>query len=415
MENILSFSRFNENNTYQNIVYLNYLSDGELCDIWENIFDHQSELKEKWYSFYDFYNEIKIYFDEIYVTIININPCEIIKNVERQYSEHNLNRIVNLMHDTYNLPRILMNGDKFYDGYHRLKVMVDNKITSASAIDISNILNYDWLKFLNGDIDFKNHVFINESLNIENLYKSLHGAIDVKTIVKVKDLIGVSSKFPSQEQFNEVVEFLKIDGDYIFYDNTNKISPFFYWNDYVFCTLEAGFNLEGLKMFRTDKSIKNITERTLTALKEKNYEILFLLADKKILIPLFVLKYKEIPDIQKYDVFISIYTRSEFGFEMLPKALIKNCFTKRFLSDNWKERIEELKIKTKNNPDIIVYRGVGPKSVNDINSYTLDRKVALFFANRFGAAGKVIKLTVNISEVIDYIDSRGESEILLDK
>lgn len=66
---------------------------------------------------------------------------------------------------------------------------------------------------------------------------------------------------------------------------------------------------------------------------------------------------------------------------------------------------------------IVVYRGINSKNREDGLSYTLDLDTAKFFANRWsnGEKGTVRKYKVKIDDVVAYIDSRNEYEVLTDK
>jgi hypothetical protein len=140
--------------------------------------------------------------------------------------------------------------------------------------------------------------------------------------------------------------------------------------------------------------------------------------DKKVLIPSFVQMYKDIPDKDKYEIFKDLYVRSEYGFQSFPVEIIKDCFSKRKLSPEWKKRSAEFKKKAKLNPDgtITLYRGENVDSAksDDAFSWTLDKKTAKFFADRFSkGSGRIVEKTVSPEEVIDYLDDRGESEVIL--
>ena len=150
--------------------------------------------------------------------------------------------------------------------------------------------------------------------------------------------------------------------------------------------------------------------------KSKKYDELFSRVDKKVLFTVFQELFDEIPDNQKYDIFIDLYVRSEFGFEKLPKDILEKCFRVRQLSSEWKQRMQELS-KLKKNPDgtVTVYRGEGSRSTKDGMSWTLTRKIAKFFANRFGQSGKVVTKKVKPEEIMDYLQDRGEAEVLLFK
>lgn len=65
---------------------------------------------------------------------------------------------------------------------------------------------------------------------------------------------------------------------------------------------------------------------------------------------------------------------------------------------------------------LILYRGVDGEMeiTKDGPSWTLDRKVADFFAHRYGAKGKVYTYTADVSEALAYFTAREEAEIILD-
>ena len=169
---------------------------------------------------------------------------------------------------------------------------------------------------------------------------------------------------------------------------------------------------------RADKIIEQQEKVFSEYLKKKDYESVFSRAEKKIAIPLFIEMYDEIPDNQKYDVFTDVYVRSEYGFQAFPIKIIKDCFNKRKLSNDWKERMIELKDEMKLNDDgtVTIYRGenTGSAKSDDAFSWTLSKKTAKFFADRFNkGAGKTNSKNIDPSEIIDYLPHRGETEIIL--
>jgi len=80
--------------------------------------------------------------------------------------------------------------------------------------------------------------------------------------------------------------------------------------------------------------------------------------------------------------------------------------------------MEEFSKTVKLNPDVTltIYRGENVDSAkgDDAFSWTLDKKTAKFFADRFSkGSGRIIEKTIKVEEVIDYLDDRGESEVIL--
>ena len=63
---------------------------------------------------------------------------------------------------------------------------------------------------------------------------------------------------------------------------------------------------------------------------------------------------------------------------------------------------------------ITVYRGIQKDATTNALSWTLDKNVAKWFANRFNNHGTVVEATINKKYVFAYLNGRGEKEIVLD-
>ncbi len=259
--------------------------------------------------------------------------------------------------------------------------------------------------------------FINEKIGMSDLFKSAHGSINKKDL---KPLINLVDKpnFPTKKEFDEAVNFLKIDPNFLFYNKNDFLNRIIYWKGPVFYGFYGELNIQALKMFHADKYFEQMNEFVKEILAKKDYVSLFHRIEKKVLIPTFVEMYEDIPDDQKYDVFTDLYTRSEYGFQMFPIEIIKDCFSKRDLSDDYRIRMKELEdvIETDENGKVTVYRGenTGSSVSDDAFSWTLSKKTAKFFADRFNkGSGKISSKKIDQSEIIDYLSDRGESEVIL--
>lgn len=258
--------------------------------------------------------------------------------------------------------------------------------------------------------------FVNES-SMSDIFSSLHGAIDDSKLIKLSDFIKKPNRLDIDESdLKKASEYLDIPQDYFYYDPSNFMYPVIIWEGPLYYGFMGGnIEIETLKKMRAkeylEKSKKSIDE----LVNRKDYGHLFAIMDKRILIPSFIKMYHDIPDEKKYDVFIDLYVRSEYGFGKFPWEIIKDCFSKRFFSPSWKEGMEKFKKIVGDKEKIVVYRGVGSLSSKEdlAFSWTLSKKTAKFFSDRFGGPGKIIKKTISPEEVIDYLDSRGESEIIL--
>ena len=264
---------------------------------------------------------------------------------------------------------------------------------------------------------FKTYQQFNESFDISSIFQSAHAAIDPNDLIQLKTLLD-KSKFPTKEEFDSAVKYLDIDQNFIFHNPKDILTPFVYWKGPVYYGFHGGLDMESLKMLRTREAIHQMTDYMDKMLSQKKFDEIFTRADKKILIPLFIEMFDSIPDAQKYDIFMELYVRSEYGFGMFPIELIKKCFSLRKLSDEWKDRMKIFKKEVALNDKglVTIYRGENMKSSKQENAYswTLSEKTAKFFADRFNSGrGKVIRRDVPEDRILDYINGRGESEVII--
>ena len=155
-------------------------------------------------------------------------------------------------------------------------------------------------------------------------------------------------------------------------------------------------NIEELIQKRTDK-IKECIEN-------EDYETILFLLDKPYRLQTYENIFYLIPDDKKYDIFISVYVSAEYGFNDISEDFLDEILEYR-PNKEFPELDEEL----------IICRGEGKESTNKeyALSWTTDIKIAEFFANRFGDNGVIYKGKVKKEDIIDFIQDRGESEVLV--
>ena len=265
------------------------------------------------------------------------------------------------------------------------------------------------------------HIKLYEDFGAD-MFKAAHGAIDPDDLIPMKDLIGKATDskgiIPTQKQFDEVVKFLDADPEYFYVNPKNFLEPVVYWKGPFYHGFFGGLNMESLKMMQVDKRFEMKKRDFEKYFKDNDYDQLFSRTDKKILIPTFIKMYDDIPDDQKYQIFVDLYQRSEYGFSTFPPEIIENLFPHRKKSSEWRKRMRELKGDMKLNQDgtVTVYRGENHESADEDHafSWTLKPETAEFFANRFNkGAGDVLSKDINPTEIIDYLTSRGEAEVIV--
>jgi hypothetical protein len=61
---------------------------------------------------------------------------------------------------------------------------------------------------------------------------------------------------------------------------------------------------------------------------------------------------------------------------------------------------------------VTIYRGCQKRINEDGLSWSLDKSIAKFFANRFGKKGIILKKTVSKKDIVALLTGRGESEVI---
>ena len=93
-----------------------------------------------------------------------------------------------------------------------------------------------------------------------------------------------------------------------------------------------------------------------------------------------------------------------------------NDFVRMFKRVNKKYIISDDEQEVYNNlPDVVtVYRGVKPNAKVKALSWTIDKEVAQWFADRWEKNGKVYKAKINKKDILIYTNARNEKETILD-
>lgn len=258
------------------------------------------------------------------------------------------------------------------------------------------------------------------------LFNECHGTIDWKHVIPLK----------KKDEFKayQLADYLKIDVDHLWFNKRGFLYSVFYFDGLFYFDFMGLADLGALMALdKAAKKVKNnggtfigMSKDKLTrtadrfrSIKEKgDYVLLCDIVDKKVALKVFCDIYNEIPDEQKWDAYVALHTGVETGFESVPKRIYKDLFTKQYKKSKKREdRLRTLKAIASlcKGEKLTIYHGYngGAYDPHDDMSWTLSRQTAEFFANRFHVKGEIIEKKIDLSEVIDFITSRGENEILL--
>ena len=166
------------------------------------------------------------------------------------------------------------------------------------------------------------------------------------------------------------------------------------------------------KKFDINTLYHAIDEREEEVKNGDYFNSLITLADTAMVLDYFslLLKKENVKDL--YGLFLEFYTINDYGFGNLLLETLKQIVDRK--TD--KQKCETVK-KIQNLPDVItIYRGENNNSTQYTRAYswTLDINIANFFAARHGnGPARIIEGKIKKSDIIEYLDGRGEKEILV--
>lgn len=224
------------------------------------------------------------------------------------------------------------------------------------------------------------------------------------------DLIPISEVLESldEEKAAHIIGFidetgLGLDG---FYYNENAMKPYVYYNPphyYSFLGLDGSMG----DMFNHEREGFHLTQKKIDeVLADKNYSMYFYYVEGPYDLLLFKELFDKLEGQDKYDVLVDLYVSSEYGHSQITREM-------------WIEAIKERTRPTKevlSEEDILtIYRGEASEStdVTKAMSWSLSPSVASrFLGYSSGIGSSIHKAKIKRSDVIDYLDSRSEAEIV---
>ena len=111
-----------------------------------------------------------------------------------------------------------------------------------------------------------------------------------------------------------------------------------------------------------------------------------------------------------YEVWITVeYPNHDINVSTTEFMSMFRKVNKKFLMNQEEKAVFDALPET-----ITVYRGIQKNATINALSWTLDKNIAKWFANRFDNNGEVVEATINKKYVFAYLNGRGEKEIVLD-
>lgn len=226
-----------------------------------------------------------------------------------------------------------------------------------------------------------------------------------------EDLIPILEIFDSLEEDKEVhiTNFINETGlewEHFYY-NKDAIKPYVYYNPphyYAFMGLDGSMD----EMFKHEREGFSITLKEIDkVLSEKNYSMYFYYVEGPYDLLLFNELFDSLEGQDKYDVLVDLYVSSEYGHSQITRDMWVTAIKERTSATN-KELPTDDEVLT-------IYRGEASEStdVTEAMSWSLSPSVASrFLGYSMGIDSKLYQAKINRSDIIDYLDSRSEAEIV---
>jgi len=257
-------------------------------------------------------------------------------------------------------------------------------------------------------------------MDIKQLVEVVRGSLKEEDLVSVKKLkdqkfIDEMKKafvLPSYEQVVELADKLKVPVEHFYINLKGLFSPIVYFHNGMFLEIPA-LDDDYIETFQVKKTLELNLGLLQKCIKDNNYDEFFTRIDSRIKILMFKRLFGKIPDKDLYEIFIMIYTHTDYGFTEINQEYFSRII--KCKTEKQQQEIEQnLEKELNENGCVTVYRGAGSKSapVDEAYSWTTSINTAASFASRFLESGDIYTGKIHIKDVVAYVNNRNEKEIL---
>jgi hypothetical protein len=253
-------------------------------------------------------------------------------------------------------------------------------------------------------------------MNIQNLFLDIHGTSDVDSWKPLSNNNEVNAE--------ALAEYLGVDVNHLWEDENSILNRYLYFDGLYMWKLDSVDistleNICSMLYPNSKSSIGEMVRKAAAHFKyvkdvDKDFAKLFGMIDKKVLFWVFNDIFDQIPLEQQWEAYHEAHIRAETGFDKVHWDIMQYLLTTSvYKSKERRTRLRKLK-KIVGDDTFTIYHGHNKEyNPKDDISWTLDHKVACFFANRFGNEGEISTKTIKYKDVLDYFDDRNEDEIIL--
>lgn len=238
---------------------------------------------------------------------------------------------------------------------------------------------------------------------------------EVKEPLKRSSLIPFTKEKWENEKsdltYEELVEGLESYGLSVkhIYESPKGLFPYWFVKDFLFIPLSRLDNRH-FKLPYTKEKINYEVDRLRGLFDSQKYEDFFTLLTSQFTFDVFFSEMEQIPKEKRYKLFRSLYVRNDYGFQDIEQEKLYELFSLQ------EERTFKKNLPVDDEGYVTIYRGMQEKSAPAERAYswTISKAVAMRFAMRFDSLDcTMYQAKIHIRDVVDYVQSRSEEEILL--
>jgi hypothetical protein len=253
---------------------------------------------------------------------------------------------------------------------------------------------------------------------IGSLFKDVNINIEKENLIPVIELKDKNKKAELEEKLNmrihdfDVIEkginYLNHDINNFYINGSRSAHPYYYYKPPVLVDIHL-FDIDFLKDFQVKERITHSTLMFNKALKDKDFFKIFALIDDRISLPTYEQLFDLIPDNEKFEIFLNVYSHVDYGFSR-SKEFMKKVFAYK------PKEIDKDLIKRAINDKVTIYRGENTESTpyNEAYSWSLNLSTAALIAFRFGVEGKIYQAKADINDILAYLENRSEDEVIIE-
>jgi len=146
------------------------------------------------------------------------------------------------------------------------------------------------------------------------------------------------------------------------------------------------------------------------AMADKDYKQSVWLVERPYRVEAFIKIADKLSDTDYWKLLSNVWTDTENQYAHIEEW--KNLLASKRSSRHYMMNEEEDNILRSLAQEVTIYRGCQKGINEDGLSWTLDKSIAKFFANRFGKKGIILERTVSKNDIVAVLTGRGESEVI---